>query len=552
MICEYGVPLNLSNEHDFCGKKVVKTTWQIDNNVIDFPVPFSSAIRSNIFEQLHLNSYFDLHLHKLMIFGSCPHTKIYNFDDTIFISYATIIVFLPSNYIGGNYRFIDQNLEPIYTSIFNQHELNNSKAFIIVVPTDCEHEIEPIEKGFKVLLVYHLVAKSKSIHELYSLIWKTNSYSTNLKTIFETQRIQQIFSFWEKNLNKMPTKLIIPLQHSLDDSSYFSHLFRDKYRIIFELIISALKYFSTFLMYSATFQIKSSSDSKFFIRNMKLLNSTNKITIDLNSEHQRTVLINEFFGELDAYIDAVEESIAIRQFFHSKGFHEKQTKASYYERLSNISVQPLEFDHSYQIRIKNLPNTLFTFPLSNTLCSRMICEYEVPLNLTNEYDFCGKKVVNTAWQIDNNVIDFSVPFSSAIRSNIFEQLHLNSYFDLHLHKLMIFGPCPHTKIYIFDDTIFISYATIIVFLPSNYIDGNYRFIDQNLESIYTSIFNQHELNNSKAFIIVVPTVCEYEIEPIEKGFKVLLVYHLVAKSKSIHELYCLIWKTNSYSTNLET
>ncbi|CAF3854629.1 unnamed protein product [Rotaria sp. Silwood1] len=141
--------------------KVVNTAWQIDNNVIDFPVSFSSAIRSNIFEQLHLNSYFDLHLHKLMIFGSCPHTNIYNFDDTIFISYAIIIVFLPSNYIGGNYRFIDQNLEPIYTSIFNQHELNNLKTFIIVVPTDCEHEIEPIETGFKVLLIYHLVAKSK-------------------------------------------------------------------------------------------------------------------------------------------------------------------------------------------------------------------------------------------------------------------------------------------------------------------------------------------------------------------------------------------------------
>ncbi|CAF3913687.1 unnamed protein product [Rotaria sp. Silwood1] len=83
----------------------------------------------------------------------------------------------------------------------------------------------------------------------------------------------------------MPTKLIIPFQDSLDDSSYFSHLFRAKYRIMFELIMSALKYFSSFLMYSATFQIKSSSDSKFFIRNMKLLNSTNKITIDINSEH---------------------------------------------------------------------------------------------------------------------------------------------------------------------------------------------------------------------------------------------------------------------------
>ncbi|CAF5059156.1 unnamed protein product [Rotaria sp. Silwood1] len=55
-------------------------------------------------------------------------------------------------------------------------------------------------------------------------------------------------------------------------------------------------------------------------------------------------------------------------------------------------VRPLDFDHSYQIRIKNLPNTLFTFPLSNTLCSQMICEYGVPLNLSNEHDFCGKKV----------------------------------------------------------------------------------------------------------------------------------------------------------------
>ena len=52
-----------------------------------------------------------------MIFGPCPHTKIYNFDDTIFISYAIIIVFLPSNYTGGNYRFINQNLEPIYPSV---------------------------------------------------------------------------------------------------------------------------------------------------------------------------------------------------------------------------------------------------------------------------------------------------------------------------------------------------------------------------------------------------------------------------------------------------
>ncbi|CAF1266019.1 unnamed protein product [Rotaria sordida] len=159
----------------------LKQLEQKKSGEIDFPLSFSSAIQSNTFEQLHLNAYFDLHLHKFMIFGPCPHTKIYNFDDTIFISYAIIIVFLPSNYIGGNYRFINQNLEPIY-------------------PTN----------------------------------------STN------------IFLFG-KNLNKMPTKLIIPFQHSLDDSPYFSYLFHDKYRITFELIKPAMKYFPSFLIYSAIF-----------------------------------------------------------------------------------------------------------------------------------------------------------------------------------------------------------------------------------------------------------------------------------------------------------
>ncbi|CAF1399606.1 unnamed protein product [Rotaria sordida] len=383
MICEYGIPLNLSNKYEFCGTKVVNTAWQIDNHLIDFPLPFLSAIRSNTFEQLHLNSYFDLHLHKLMIFGPCSHTKMYNFDDTIFMSYATIIVFLPSNYTGGNYRFIDQNLEATSTSVFNQHESNNSKAFIIVVPTGCDHEIEPIEKGFKILLVYHLVTKSKSIDELYSLLWKTNSYSTNLKTIFEIQQIQRIFSFWKKNVNKMPTKLIIPLQHPLDDSPYFSYLFREKYRIIFELIISTMKYFSSFLIYSATFQMKNSSNSIFIIRNIKLLNSINEITINLDSEYQQTVLTNEFLGELDSYVDAVEESMAIRQFFHSTDptFHDGKTfhvlvLLPYQHQWNLILDDPsLGYHHlSYMLSlpismINNLSLDLFNSLLHNRISS---------------------------------------------------------------------------------------------------------------------------------------------------------------------------------------
>ena len=109
-----------------------------------------------------VNKHFDLNLHKLIIFGPCSYRKIYTFDDKLFFYHATILVFLPSNNTSGNYRFInDSNDEDIHRNVFNQHESDNLIPFILVVPSDCQHEIEPIEHGFKLLLVYHLVSNTK-------------------------------------------------------------------------------------------------------------------------------------------------------------------------------------------------------------------------------------------------------------------------------------------------------------------------------------------------------------------------------------------------------
>jgi hypothetical protein len=110
-----------------------------------------------------VSTHFNLNLHKLVIFGPCPQTKIYNFDDQLFIYLATVLVFLPSNYLGGNYRFIDDNDDDdnLHQHVFKQYDSDRSKPYILVVPSDCQHEIEPIENGFKLLLVYHLVSKTK-------------------------------------------------------------------------------------------------------------------------------------------------------------------------------------------------------------------------------------------------------------------------------------------------------------------------------------------------------------------------------------------------------
>ncbi len=69
------------------------------------------------------------------------------------------------------------------------------------------------------------------------------------------------------------------------------------------------------------------------------------------------------------------------------------------ETLNNVrenklddGARPLLFDSQCKIRIKKLGDIPYTFPLSNALCSRIICEHGVPLALSNKYDFCGIKV----------------------------------------------------------------------------------------------------------------------------------------------------------------
>lgn len=125
------------------------------------------------------------------------------------------------------------------------------------------------------------------------------------------QRIKRILTYWQNNLDKMPNKLLISLQNPVDYSPYYSILFRDKYRIILDLILSTMKYFPSFLIYSATFQYDKSlvhgSNSRYFIHEFNLLNKSNQIVLDLNATHERTVLPNEFLGDLHLYTHEFEK-----------------------------------------------------------------------------------------------------------------------------------------------------------------------------------------------------------------------------------------------------
>jgi hypothetical protein len=73
----------------------------------------------------------------------------------------------------------------------------------------------------------------------------------------------------------------------------------------------------------------------------------------------------------------------------------QETLKEIHENKLDDGARPVPYDGSCKIRIKKLGDTPYTFPLSNALCSRIICEHAVPLTLSNKYDFCGIKVTNT-------------------------------------------------------------------------------------------------------------------------------------------------------------
>ena len=134
------------------------------------PRKLTDAVRSSALQQLNIenpkiSAHFDIYLNKLVIFGPCTHRKIYFFDDKLFFYLATILVFLPSTFQGGTYRYTDDDGDDddeteVYRHRFNHNQTDPTQPFILVLPPDSRHEIEPIEKGYQLILVYHLVSKS--------------------------------------------------------------------------------------------------------------------------------------------------------------------------------------------------------------------------------------------------------------------------------------------------------------------------------------------------------------------------------------------------------
>jgi hypothetical protein len=112
------------------------------------------------------------------------------------------------------------------------------------------------ENKLKLISRKDLISYSISaIHDLYSPLSNSTNESMTIEHIFPTQRLNRLFTYWEKNLIKFPNKLLIPVQHSLDYSLYYSIRFCDEYRITLERYYGSNEMFifiSDLFSYSST------------------------------------------------------------------------------------------------------------------------------------------------------------------------------------------------------------------------------------------------------------------------------------------------------------
>lgn len=148
-----------------------------------------------------------------------------------------------------------------------------------------------------------------SINQLYSLLSNPIDQIMTMEKIFLIQRLRRVLTYWKNHPIRSPNKLLIPLQHPLDYSSYFSLLFRDRYRLALQLLISAVQ--SSFLIYSAVIQRDepsgTTSDSRFVLHSLHLLNTIDEFTLNFPLRHERTFLPHEFLGDLQVYNDTFEQ-----------------------------------------------------------------------------------------------------------------------------------------------------------------------------------------------------------------------------------------------------
>lgn len=143
--------------------------------------------------------------------------------------FATLLIILPSYYTGGKLIVRHQQREKEFDFSGDTQNIH-----YVVLYADCEHEILPVNEGYRFVLAYNVILLPKSDN-------KQIIESKHNQTLIN--QLNEVFTSWLDIINndnvksKLPRKLIIPFDHEYTQASMKSGpLLKGKDTVIGEIV----------------------------------------------------------------------------------------------------------------------------------------------------------------------------------------------------------------------------------------------------------------------------------------------------------------------------
>jgi predicted 2-oxoglutarate/Fe(II)-dependent dioxygenase YbiX len=147
----------------------VRNTWQLEPNQFKINstkwIFFLQKILTKVQLGLGMNKKIKAHLYKLLLYetGSLfkPHVDTEKEENM----FATLVIQLPSQYTGG--ELIVKHKGQTHTF---DHSNDHLGMFYSAFYADCEHELKPVQSGYRLCLIYNLICILYLVAQYYSSI----------------------------------------------------------------------------------------------------------------------------------------------------------------------------------------------------------------------------------------------------------------------------------------------------------------------------------------------------------------------------------------------
>ena len=154
--------------------KNVRNSWQIDSSKVNITSKtwndmFSNSKMSPVLEEIRKQMTPDCKkisakLYKMLVYEKGSFFTAHRDTQREDKHFGSIVVFLPSMYAGGELlvRHLDRERKFQFSYTNDEAKEEHLKAHAVAFFSDCEHEVKPLESGYRVCLTYNLFFESGS------------------------------------------------------------------------------------------------------------------------------------------------------------------------------------------------------------------------------------------------------------------------------------------------------------------------------------------------------------------------------------------------------